>query len=174
MKNKTLFIIVIIFTYICFFIFLKSLNNPNTYIPNESVGKKILPFSANTLLDKKSISSDVLFSEDKIYLLNIFASWCAPCRAEHENLMKLSKNSSIKIIGLNYRDSFTNAKKFIDQFGNPYSEIIVDKDGTIAINLGAIGVPETYVIDKNQKILRKFLGPINSDFIKDVEGLTIQ
>ena len=89
-----------------------------------------------------------------------------------KNVEKLSELSEIN--GFLVGGASLNAKKFIDQFGNPYSEIIVDKDGTIAINLGAIGVPETYVIDKNQKILRKFLGPINSDFIKDVEGLTIQ
>ena len=88
--------------------------------------------------------------------------------------MTLSNNKSIKIIGLNYRDSLVNAKNFINKFGNPYSEILTDKDGTIAINLGAIGVPETYVINKNKKILKKITGPINSKHMKEIESLLLK
>ena len=153
MKNKTLFITVIIFVLFCFLIFLKGLNNPNTYVPTKS-GKQISSFNAKKLFNNENINIDSLFIEDKIYLLNIWSSWCGPCRIEHNDLIKLSKNSSIKIIGINYRDNLSNAKKFIKQLGNPYSEILVDQDGTIAIDLGIIGVPETYVLDKNKKILR--------------------
>jgi len=92
-----------------------------------------------------------------------------PCRAEHPLLMQLSKNQSIKLIGLNYRDNFNNAKKFIDDLGNPYSRILNDKDGTLGIEFGAYGVPETFLIDKNKDIIKKFVGPINQKIVKEIE-----
>jgi len=85
--------------------------------------------------------------------------------------MQLSKNKSLKLIGLNYRDNKKNAKKFINKFGNPYSSILSDRDGTIAIELGAYGVPETTIIDRNKKILKKFIGPINDQSVKEIESL---
>ena len=85
--------------------------------------------------------------------------------------MKLSSNPSIKIIGLNYKDDLKNAKKFINEMGNPYSEIVIDNDGTISIELGAYGIPETFIIDKNKIILKKFVGPINDQSLKEIESL---
>jgi cytochrome c biogenesis protein CcmG/thiol:disulfide interchange protein DsbE len=83
--------------------------------------------------------------------------------------MRLSKNKSVKLIGVNYRDNLNNAKKFINELGNPYSQIIIDSDGTLSIEFGAYGVPETFVIDKNKKIIRKFTGPINKEIVKEIE-----
>ena len=83
--------------------------------------------------------------------------------------MQLSKNESIKLIGLNYRDNFNNAKKFIDDFGNPYSRILIDKDGTLGIEFGAYGVPETFLIDKNKNIIKKFVGPINQEIVNEIK-----
>ena len=83
--------------------------------------------------------------------------------------MQLSKNQSIKLIGLNYRDNLNNAKKFINEFGNPYTQILIDKDGTLGIEFGAYGVPETFIIDKNKKIIRKFVGPINRKSIEEIK-----
>ena len=83
--------------------------------------------------------------------------------------MKLSKNQSIKIIGLNYKDNLDNAKKFINAFGNPYSQIIIDNDGTLSVEFGAYGVPETFIIDKNKKIVRKFIGPINKEIVEEIK-----
>ena len=83
--------------------------------------------------------------------------------------MQLSKNKSIKLIGLNYRDNFNNAKKFIDDFGNPYSRILIDKDGTIGVEFGAYGVPETFLIDKNKNMIKKFVGPINQEIVNEIK-----
>jgi cytochrome c biogenesis protein CcmG/thiol:disulfide interchange protein DsbE len=83
--------------------------------------------------------------------------------------MQLSKNQSIKLIGLNYRDNYNNAKKFINDFGNPYSRILIDKDGTLAIEFGAYGVPETFLIDKNKDIIKKFVGPINQEIVNEIK-----
>jgi len=83
--------------------------------------------------------------------------------------MGLSKNQSVKLIGLNYKDNLSNAKKFINEFGNPYSQIIVDNDGTLSVEFGAYGVPETLIIDKNKKIIRKFIGPINKKIVEEIK-----
>ena len=82
--------------------------------------------------------------------------------------MQLSKNQSIKLIGLNYKDNFNNAKKFINEFGNPYSRILIDKDGTLGVEFGAYGVPETFLIDKNKDIIKKFVGPINQEIVNEI------
>ena len=171
MKKKTLLIIITIFVLFCFVVLLKGLSNSNTYVPDTKVGKQLLSFKAKKLFNNEEVISDELFFENKIYVLNLWASWCVPCRTEHPKLMQLSSNPSIRIIGLNYKDDLTNAKKFINQMGNPYSEIIIDKDGTISIDLGAYGIPETFIIDKNKKVLKKFVGPINDQSLKEIESL---
>ena len=148
MKKKTLLIIITIFVLFCFVVLLKGLSNSNTYVPDTKVGKQLLSFKAKKLFNNEEVISDELFFENKIYLLNLWASWCTPCRTEHHILMKLSSNPSIKIIGLNYKDDLKNAKKFINEMGNPYSEIVIDNDGTISIELGAYGIPETFIIVK--------------------------
>ena len=171
MKKKTLLIIITIFVLFCFVVLLKGLSNSNTYVPSTKVGKQLLSFKAKKLFNNEEVISDELFFENKIYLLNLWASWCVPCRTEHNNLMLLSSNPSVRIIGLNYKDDLTNAKKFINEMGNPYSEIIIDNDGTISIELGAYGIPETFIIDKNKKVLKKFVGPINDQSLKEIESL---
>ena len=170
MKKNLLFIF-IIFIFFCFFVFLKSLNSPNTYVPNQSIGKKILAFKTEELLSGKNINSEELFLDDKIYLLNIWSSWCAPCRKEHKFLMKIKNESNIEVIGINYKDNPVNAKKFINNLGNPYKTILKDKDGIISINLGAYGVPETLIIDKNKIILKKFVGPLNEESLNQIQSL---
>ena len=171
MKKKTLLIIITIFVLFCFVVLLKGLCISNTYVPDTKVGKQLLSFKAKKLFNNEEVISDELFFENKIYLLNLWASWCVPCRTEHPLLMQLSNNPSIRIIGLNYKDDLTNAKKFINQMGNPYSEILIDNDGTISIELGAYGIPETFIIDKNKIILKKFVGPINDQSVKEIESL---
>ena len=150
---------------------LKGLSNSNIYVPNTKIGKQLLSFKAKKLLNNEEVISDELFFENKIYLLNLWASWCVTCRTEHQILMKLSSNPFVRIIGLNYKDDLINAKKFINQMGNPYSEILIDNDGTISIELGAYGIPETFIIDKNKIILKKFVGPINDQSLKEIESL---
>ena len=82
--------------------------------------------------------------------------------------MQLSKNSSVKLIGLNYKDNQNNAKKFLNKFGNPYSMVITDKIGIISIELGAYGVPETFLINKDKKIIKTFKGSLNQKSLKEI------
>ena len=169
MKNKFSLFIIITFLSFCFVIFYKGLNTTTSYTPKIDE-KKIIPiFKAKDFNSNNYINSDKIFEKDIFYIVNIWASWCAPCRVEHPLLMQLSKNRSIKLIGLNYRDNFSNAKKFINEFGNPYSRILIDKDGTLGVEFGAYGVPETFLIDKNKDIITKFVGPINQEIINEIK-----
>tara|TARA_Y100000590_G_C15646484_1_gene987074 strand:- start:569 stop:1087 length:519 start_codon:yes stop_codon:yes gene_type:complete len=169
--KKNILIIIIIFLIFCFSVFFKSLNSPNTYKPSQSIGKKILTFKAEDLLSGKIVNSEELFLEDKIYLLNIWSSWCAPCRKEHKFLMKIKNNANVEVIGINYKDDSVNAKKFIYNLGNPYKKILKDSDGIISINLGAYGVPETLVINRNKIILNKIVGPIDEESFIKIQSL---
>ena len=171
MKNKFYLFIVISFLSFCFVIFYKGLNSSNTYTP-EIKNKKNRPiFEAKDFNSNLFINSEKIFEDDIFYIVNIWASWCVPCRTEHPLLMKLSKNQSVKLIGLNYRDNLNNAKNFITDLGNPYSQIIIDDDGTLSVEFGAYGVPETFIIDKNKQIIRKFIGPINKDIIEEIKSI---
>ena len=169
MKNKLNLIILFIFLSFCFIIFYKSLDNSNIYAPEINEKKNIPIFKAKVFDSNISVTSEKIFEQNSYYLVNIWASWCIPCRTEHSLLMELSKYESIKLIGLNYKDNLNNAKKFINGFGNPYSRILIDKDGTLGVEFGAYGVPETFLIDKNKDIIRKFVGPINQEIIEEIE-----
>jgi len=169
MKNKLSVFVVIIFLSFCFVIFYKGLNNSNTYTPKIKDKKNIPIFEAKDFYSGSYLNSEKIFEEDIFYIVNIWASWCIPCRTEHPLLMKLSKNQSVKLIGLNYKDNLNNAKKFINDFGNPYSQIIIDSDGTLSVEFGAYGVPETFIINKNKMIIRKFLGPISKEILEEIK-----
>ena len=169
MKNKfSLFIIITLLSF-CFIIFYKGLNTSNTYAPKIKDKKNIPIFEAKDFYSDTYLNSTKIFEEDIFYIVNIWASWCVPCRTEHPLLMKLSKNQSVKLIGLNYKDNLNNAKKFINDFGNPYSQIIIDSDGTLSVEFGAYGVPETFIIDKNKMIIRKFVGPISKEILEEIK-----
>ena len=169
MKNKLILSITIIFLSFCFVVFYKGLNNSNTYTPQINDKKNIPIFKAKDFYSNIYVNSEKIFEQDIFYIVNIWASWCVPCRTEHPTLMELSKSQSVKLIGLNYRDNQINAKNFINEFGNPYSQILIDKDGTLGIEFGAYGVPETFVIDRNKKIIRKFVGPINQEIADEIK-----
>ncbi len=169
MKNKLTLIILFIFLSFCFVILYKGLNNSSTYIPKINHEKNIPVFKAKDLNSNTYIDSEKIFEENIYYIINIWASWCIPCKKEHPLLMELSKIQSVKLIGLNYRDNLNNAKKFINELGNPYAQILIDKDGTLGVEFGAYGVPETFIIDKNKKIIKKFVGPINKETVEEIK-----
>tara|TARA_B100000780_G_scaffold243869_1_gene187256 strand:+ start:309 stop:830 length:522 start_codon:yes stop_codon:yes gene_type:complete len=171
MKNKINILIIFIFLIFCFTIFYKGLDNPNIYTPKTNDQKNLPIFKVKDFITNTDIDLTKVFAEESYYILNIWASWCVPCRKEHPLLMELNKNKSIKLIGLNYRDNLNNAKKFINELGNPYTQILIDADGTKAVEFGAYGVPETFLIDKNKKIIRKFVGPINKKILKEIESI---
>ncbi|WP_313616641.1 DsbE family thiol:disulfide interchange protein [Agrobacterium sp.] len=97
----------------------------------------------------------------KLTLVNVFASWCVPCRQEHPMLKELSKDSRINVVGINYKDKNDNALRFLGELGNPYAAIGVDPNGKAAIDWGVYGIPETYLVDQSGKIVYKKVGPID-------------
>ena len=171
MKTK-IFPIFLIFTFlIIFFVFYKGLQNTNIYTPEIKSEIKIPNFETKEFFSKDKINSDQIFIGSDYYLLNIWASWCVPCKEEHKYLMNLSKKENIKIIGQNYKDNFENAKNFLINLDNPYDLIFLDNDGTIAIEWGAYGVPETFLI-KNNLIIKKIIGPLNEKLLSEIKELT--
>ena len=168
MKNKILPFSVIIIFGIIFLIFYKGLEDSNIYTPNINEKNQIPFFNTKDFFSGTSVVSSNIFEIDKIYLLNIWASWCIPCRQEHSLLMNLNSETDINIIGINYKDNLKNAKNFLNELGNPYKEIYLDIDGTIAIELGAYGVPESFLIYKN-KIIKKHIGPLNEKIIEEIK-----
>jgi len=170
MKNKILPIILTFVFIIIFFVFYKGLQNSNIYTPKVEFKKIIPSFEAKIFDSDDKISSNQIFNREKFYLLNIWASWCVPCREEHPYLMNLMKNKDIEIVGLNYKDDIKNAKLFLKELNNPYKIILSDEDGIIAIEWGAYGVPESFLIYDN-KIIKKIIGPINNIRILELEEL---
>ena len=150
--------------------FYKGLENENIYKPNNILKKDIPNFETKLFNTEKKITSNEIFKENKFYLLNIWASWCAPCRDEHPFLLNLGKQDNLEIIGLNYKDNTENAKKFLKELNNPYKVILSDKDGIIAIEWGAYGVPETFLI-YDKKIIKKYIGPLNSKSLLEIKEL---
>ena len=171
MNNKILSLASIVLFVIIFFLFFKGLKNSSIYTPVAEIEKKIPFFEAKIFDKNKNINSNKIFiDENKFYLLNIWASWCVPCKDEHPFLFKLAKKENIELIGLNYKDNDIKAKKFLNKLGNPYSIIFSDYNGTLAIDWGAYGVPETFLI-KEKKIIKKIIGPINDDHLEEINKL---
>ena len=170
MKTKIYPIFLIFVFSIIFFVFYKGLKNSNIYTPNVESQVNIPKFQAKDFENNKTINSKDIFLNDKFYLLNIWASWCVPCRKEHKFLTNLHKEKLIDIIGLNYKDNHLKAKKFLDDLKTPYKIILKDLDGTIAIEWGAYGVPETFLIH-NKKIVKKIIGPLNENSILEIKEI---
>ena len=170
MKNKLIPSIIIISFIAVFLIFYKGLQETNIYTPNSEIKKDIPIFSSVSFDSKQNVNSSEIFNSNKFYLLNIWASWCVPCRQEHAYLMRLSDSDQVTLIGLNYKDNFNNAQNFLKKLGNPYEKILLDEDGIISIEWGAYGVPETFLIHKN-KIVSKYIGPLNEELINEINSI---
>ena len=170
MKIKIYPISLIFILSIIFIIFYKGLQNSNIYSPNFDIEENIPEFETNKFKNNEIVNSKQIFLDNKFYLMNIWASWCIPCREEHKFLMSLSEEENIEIIGLNYKDKKENAQIFLDKFKNPYKTILLDRKGIIAIEWGAYGVPETFLIS-NKKIIKKIIGPINEKTFSEIKKI---
>ena len=170
MKNKLAIIILPLFFLIIFLIFYLDLKNSNVYTPKKNTLRDIPNFSSKIFDTEIEISSKKIFKDNNFYLLNIWSSWCVPCRAEHVFLMDLGKEKNLKLVGLNYKDNVMNAKNFLRELNNPYEIILTDNNGLVAIEWGAYGVPETFLIHK-KKIIKKIVGPLNNDLTFDIREL---
>ncbi len=104
----------------------------------------------------------------RVTLVNVFASWCVPCREEHPLLEELAKRPDVRLVGINYKDKRANALRFLGSLGNPYEAIGVDEKGRAAIDWGVYGVPETFVVDHTGRIRYKFIGPLSPKAMTEV------
>ncbi len=104
----------------------------------------------------------------QVSLVNVFASWCLPCRVEHPILMRLARDMKVKIFGLNYKDRPEDARAWLKEQGNPYWRIGADRDGRVGIDWGVYGVPETFIVDSQGRIRYKQVGPITASDLNEV------
>lgn len=135
-------------------------------VPSALIGEQAPETSLPPLPDLDLPGLESADFKGKLTLVNVWASWCAPCREEHPVLMALAEDKRFAIAGLNYKDQAQNARRFLGDLGNPYAAIGVDEAGRTAIDWGVYGVPETFLVGRNGKILFKHVGPLTVDAAK--------
>jgi cytochrome c biogenesis protein CcmG/thiol:disulfide interchange protein DsbE len=144
----------------------KGLQHDPHELPSALINKPVAAFSYPNLLDEKKPLTQKEFL-GHVSLLNVWATWCVSCKAEHAVLMDIMRAKAVKIYGLNYKDDPNSARAWLKKYGNPYEAIISDEKGTLAIDFGVYGTPETFVIDGEGIIRYKYIGPISPDAWKD-------
>jgi cytochrome c biogenesis protein CcmG/thiol:disulfide interchange protein DsbE len=135
-------------------------------VPSPLIDRPVPAFSLPTLAAPEvSLAAQDL--KGKVWLLNVWASWCVACRAEHPLLVDLAKTGTVPIYGLNYKDKREDALRWLGNYGNPYQASLSDTSGLVGIDLGVYGVPETFVIDRNGLIRYKHTGPVTAEALRD-------
>ena len=135
-------------------------------VPSPLIGKPAPAFS----LPRLDAAGQTLSAQDlrgKVWVLNVWASWCAPCRQEHPLIAELAKSGGAPVYGLNYKDKPADATAWLGQLGNPYTATVSDVEGLVGIDYGVYGVPETFVIDKGGVIRLKHIGPMTPEALRD-------
>jgi cytochrome c biogenesis protein CcmG/thiol:disulfide interchange protein DsbE len=133
-------------------------------VPSPLIGKPAPAFDL-PLLERPTERLSPTALRGKVWVLNVWASWCAPCREEIPVLLSVAKAGEVPIYGLNYKDKREDALRLLAQFGNPYVASAVDADGRVGIDYGVYGVPETYVIDRDGVIRLKHIGPVTPETV---------
>ncbi len=140
-------------------------------VPSPFIGKPAPAFSLPQLRTGKA-PFDPAQMKGQVWLLNVWASWCAPCREEHPLLVEAARVKLVPIVGLNYKDDPRNADEWLRKLGDPYESIAVDRDGRTSIDYGVYGVPETFVIDREGIVRMKHIGPLTPEvWTRDVVPL---
>ncbi|MDA9647183.1 DsbE family thiol:disulfide interchange protein [Candidatus Pelagibacter sp.] len=168
MKNKILPIFITAIFVIIFLFFYRGLKNINIYTPEIKINNTIPSFKGDLFYSDEVINSSNFFKSDNFYLLNIWSSWCVPCKKEHTLLMSLKESKKLKVVGINYKDKKINAENFLNELGNPYEKIIFDQEGVIAIEWGAYGVPESFLI-KDGIIIKRYIGPLDKKLTDEIK-----
>ena len=133
-------------------------------VPSPLIGKPAPAFDLAQLHDPalRLSHTDMI---GKVWLLNVWASWCVSCRVEHPVLMDLARTGEVHLLGLNYKDVPDKGVAWLDRNGNPYRLSLVDRDGRIGLDYGVYGVPETFVIDRRGRIRHKVIGPLTRELL---------
>lgn len=147
-------------------VFWRGLSGNPSEIPSVLIGKPVPAFALPAVPDLGVPGFDqAALQSGTVTLVNVWASWCGPCRAEHPVLMELAKRSDIRLYGLNYKDEPENARRFLGMLGQPYAAVVADENGRAAVDWGVYGVPETFVIDGTGIIRFKWIGPLTPEAI---------
>jgi cytochrome c biogenesis protein CcmG, thiol:disulfide interchange protein DsbE len=142
--------------------------DPNR-LPSALIGKPVPPFQLPPVELLKTGAADVPgftqneLAKGKVTIVNVWASWCTPCIAEHPYLTELAKQSGAPLYGINYKDKPENARRFLGTHGNPFAAVGADSTGRTAIEWGVAGVPETFIVDPRGRIAYKHVGPITPE-----------
>ena len=151
-------------------IFFLSLNKSSNYNTESLVGNKLGEIELVSFEDDSIFTNDD-FKKNSFTLINFWASWCAPCRIEHPQLMELSKEDNIKILGVNFKDKKINALKFLKDLGDPYDYLTRDSNGKQSVNFGIYGIPESILIDNKLTIIKKFVGPLTKQDLNNIKEI---
>jgi cytochrome c biogenesis protein CcmG, thiol:disulfide interchange protein DsbE len=135
-------------------------------VPSPLIGKPAPAFEL-ARLDDPAVRITHADLQGKVWILNVWASWCAACREEHPLLVEFSKRSTVPLYGLNYKDKRDDGLAWLARFGNPYTASLFDVDGRVGIDFGVYGVPETFVIDKQGVVRFKQIGPVTPEVLRD-------
>ena len=135
-------------------------------VPSPLIDKPA-PVFKTTLLDKPEVQLSKQDMMGKVWLLNVWASWCVACREEHPLLVEFARKGLVPIYGLNYKDTRPAGLAWLQRQGNPYTDSLFDGDGRIGIDYGVYGVPETFVIDRQGVIRYKRIGPVTEEVLRD-------
>ena len=134
-------------------------------LPSALIGKKVAAVSLPGLNDQPGIDTADFIGQ--VTVLNFFASWCAPCRAEHPLIQELAAMPSIRVVGIAFKDAPADSAKFLAELGNPYAAVGVDESGRTGLEFGLTGVPETYVIDRDGIIRYRLAQPLDPGRLKN-------
>ena len=172
MKNINLISVCIFFVFIFVTLYL-SLDNRKIYNTEDIIGQKLEQVELNIFKNNKTFNTKEI-SNYKFTLINFWASWCGPCRKEHKNLIKLSKNKNLKLIGVNFKDNKNEAKKFLEEMGDPFFILTIDPQGKKSVNFGVYGIPETILVNQDLEILKKYIGPLDFNDVTEIEKIVKQ
>lgn len=134
-------------------------------LPSEMIDRPFPEFELSSMDDPSEVITQL---PAEVALVNIFGSWCSSCVVEHPNLMEISRRGDARVIGINWRDSRENGRRWLDHYGDPYSLILFDEHSQLAIDLGVTGAPETFVVDKTGRVRYKHVGIITAAVWQDI------
>lgn len=158
MKNFKFFIPLLVFLVLAL-VLLKGLERNPADLPSALIGQQVPPFSLPDLNNPEQQVDQTVF-EGQVSLLNVWATWCPSCRVEHPFLVKLAKEG-VRIVGMDYKDEDDLARRWLEQLGNPYAVTFTDKEGSLGVDLGVFGAPETYLVDHRGIIRAKHVGVVD-------------
>ena len=152
----------------CYFVWGLDPARDPSQVPSALIDKPVPSFDLPPLdgTDRPGLATTDL-NGGQVTLVNFFASWCLPCRAEHPLLMDLAENNSVRLVAINYKDKPAEAVRWLADLGNPYTQIGVDRPGRTAIDWGVSGVPETFVVDQGGRIRYQHIGPIHPSQLEE-------